>query len=261
MEMARQARKISPTGYYHVMMRGNNKEKIFVREEDKYNLKEILKTAVKEDAIKIVSYCFMDNHIHLVIKSDIMDLSMAIKKINTKYAMVFNKKYGRVGHVFQDRYKSQIIIDDTQILRVIRYVHNNPLKAKITKSLDSYKWSSYNEYKSEKYNLVNKDEGKFIMEYFSHDKDLFSKFHGEYDTEIFLDTKEEMEEHKLNITQKLIFDYFENRGINSGQFKKNQNYQEELIKILLDKSQMSHRKIAGLLEINSNAVHKINLNK
>lgn len=259
--MARQARKVSPTGYYHVMMRGNNKEKIFIKEKDKYNLIKMLKTATQEDAISFVAYCFMDNHVHLLIKGDLNDMSSAMKKVNIKYAMTYNKKYDRVGHVFQDRYKSQVIIDDTQLLRVMRYIHKNPVKAKIVENIDLYKWSSYNEYKVGVYDLVNNDEGKFVMGCFSHDKESFCKFHSEYDTEIFLDTKEEMEEHKLTITQKLISDYLENHEISADQLKKEPNHQKRLIEILIDKSKLSHRKIADLLEVSGNLVHKINLNK
>ena len=260
--MARQARRVSPTGYYHIMMRGNNKERIFEKESDKNSLIESLKKAKEEDSIKIVAYCFMDNHIHLVIKSELSDLSMAIKKINIKYAMIFNKKNGRVGHVFQDRYKSEVVASDQYLLQVIRYVHKNPVKAKIISSVDSYRWSSYNEYKNAKYNVVNKEEGNFIMGYFSGNRGLFQKFHDDSDYTVFLDTKEEMEEQKLDIAQRLISDFFVARGINNSiQFKRNQDYQVELIKVLLDKSQLSHKKIAGLLELNINVVHQASLKR
>ena len=79
---------------------------------------------------------------------------------------------------------------------------------------------------------------------------------------VFLDTKEEMEEQKLDIAQRLISDFFVARGINNSiQFKRNQDYQVELIKVLLDKSQLSHKKIAGLLELNINVVHQASLKR
>lgn len=109
---ARQARIISPTGYYHVMMRGNNREKIFIKEDQKRYLTELLRIASLEEPIEAVAYCLMDNHMHIVVKGEIEDLSQAIKKINIKYAMKYNKDTKRIGHVFQDRYRSEAVIDD-----------------------------------------------------------------------------------------------------------------------------------------------------
>ncbi|HHY14369.1 MAG TPA: transposase, partial [Thermoanaerobacterales bacterium] len=151
--MARQAREVSPTGYYHIMMRGNNKERIFEKEVQKKTLIKFLKTIGLEEEISIVAYCLMDNHIHLIIKGELDDISMALKRVNIKYAMNFNVNNDRVGHVFQGRYKSEIIADDKYLLQVVRYIHNNPVNAKMVTNISSYKWSSYNEYIKGKYNV------------------------------------------------------------------------------------------------------------
>ena len=95
--MPRRAREDSPTGFYHVMMRGVNREKIFQLEKHKKLLIEILKEKIEEVEVEIVAYCIMDNHVHIIIKSELADLSKLLKKINIKFAMSYNKDFDRVG--------------------------------------------------------------------------------------------------------------------------------------------------------------------
>lgn len=258
--MARQARQTSPTGYYHVMMRGNNREKIFKNEGQKKYFIELLKLMVLKEPIEIAAYCLMDNHVHIATKGELEDLSLAIKKTNIKYAMRFNKDTERIGHVFQDRYKSEIITDDKYLMMVIRYIHNNPVKAKIVTSPDDYRWSSYNEYANCKLNVITEGQKNFIMGYFSNEINLFKKFHLEDDRTEFLDTKEEVEANKLEIAHKIIAEYHSSKRLNETEQTSNKPENlEELIKILLKESTLSHRKIAKLLDISSNIVHKISL--
>ena len=106
---------------------------------------KFLKTIGVEEEMSIVAYCLMDNHIHLIIKGKLDNISTALKRVNVKYAMNFNAKNDRSGHVFQGRYRSEIIADDKYLLQVVRYVHNNPVSAKMVTDLSTYKWSSYNE--------------------------------------------------------------------------------------------------------------------
>jgi hypothetical protein len=90
-------------------------------------------------------YGIIDHHMHLVIKKGENRLSKALKRIATSYALYFNNKYKRIGHVFQDRYRSERIEDDKYLLAAIRYVHQNPWKAAIG-TIENYKWSSYQAY-------------------------------------------------------------------------------------------------------------------
>jgi len=103
--MARQARKVSPTKYYHVMMRGNNREKIFTRKDQKSYFIELLIDFKKQPPVEIAAYCVMDNHVHIVIAGEIDDLSEVMKRINIKYAMKFNKEADRIGHVSKTKYQ------------------------------------------------------------------------------------------------------------------------------------------------------------
>jgi len=88
----------------------------------------------------------MDNHVHLLIDDNGNDISKVLKSINISYAYYFNNTYTRVGHLFQDRFKSEVINDDNYLLSASAYIHNNPVKAGIVSIPQEYKWSSYNYY-------------------------------------------------------------------------------------------------------------------
>ena len=136
--MSRTARVLSATGYYHVIIRGNNKEYLFEKNEAKIYFMKALKKVEAEGLLDLAAWCIMDNHVHLVIKTEPEDLAIAFKRINIKFAMYYNRKYKMVGHVFQDRFKSEVIESDEYLMNVIRYVHNNPVKARITDEPSNY---------------------------------------------------------------------------------------------------------------------------
>ena len=147
--MPRTARIKSKSGYYHVLLRGIGKQNIFEDDEDRQRFVETMRRYKEELQFEIHAYCLMGNHVHLLIK-DIEDkLDLILKKIEGSYAYYFNWKYERVGHLFQDRFKSEAIEDDKYYLTVLRYIHQNPTKAGIS-GMEQYKWSSYSEYISQK---------------------------------------------------------------------------------------------------------------
>ncbi len=255
--MARQARLQSPTDYYHVMMRGNNKEKIFARDDLKVYFLDCLAQQYEEGLLDIAAYCIMNNHVHIVAKANLENLSKGLKAINTKYAMRFNFQNDRIGHVFQGRYKSEVVANEIYLLNVIRYVHNNPIKAKLVNEPHAYKWSSFNEYIKVN-TIISSYQKEFVIScYNSIDK--FMEFHKEIDNNEYLDTLEEIEEHRLNIAQKIISDYFRDNGINEiNEIIKNAIHLEKLIKLLLTHSKLSQRQIAKLLNINHGWVFEVN---
>ncbi|MDD3840137.1 MAG: transposase [Clostridia bacterium] len=256
--MPRKAREISPTDFYHVMMRGINKEKIFPGKKYKGMFLEIIQDVLTNTYIQIVAYCVMDNHIHLVLKGKINDISKALKKVNTRYAMRYNNDFDRVGHVFQGRYKSEIIKDTTHLLQAIRYVHANPIKAGLIGDIDKYSWSSYKEY-LEDVTIINSEAREFILDIFNGEES-YKNFHEQEDFREFLDTKEEVERNRYKLAQRIISEFCISKGIlDSAQIKKNPELLNDIIKELLTKTKLSHRKIAGLLEVNNNLVHKISL--
>ncbi|HYE09613.1 MAG TPA: transposase [Patescibacteria group bacterium] len=259
--MSRQARIQSPTDYYHVMMRGNNRESIFGKDEQKKLFLKSLKMQSDDQLIDIVAYCLMDNHVHIVAKADMTDLSKAIKCINIKYAMSFNQRRDRIGHVFQDRFKSETINDDRYLMQVIRYIHNNPVAAKMAKSPGDYNWSSYNEYMSENI-IIHSQQKEFILGCFSYDIEQFLEFHKQKDNNEYLEIKEVIENERLEQAQDIISIYFEQKGlIDAKQVINNSVHLEEIIRYLLKGSRLTHRQIANLLGVSNNVVHKVNLHK
>jgi REP element-mobilizing transposase RayT len=131
--MPRQRRKLSKTGTYHIMLRGNERKNLFPEEEDYRKFLQILATKKRDDSFLLYAYCLMGNHLHLLIREKKENISQTMKRINIAYAYYFNKKYKRVGHVFQDRFKSESVEEESYLLSVIRYIHNNPLNAKMVK--------------------------------------------------------------------------------------------------------------------------------
>ncbi|WP_366923744.1 transposase [Metallumcola ferriviriculae] len=175
--MPRRARKKSSTGIYHVILRGINRQIIFEDDEDYEKLLETLKQHKDISGCKIFAYCFMSNHIHLLLKEGEEDLGTTFRRIGATYVYWYNWKYNRRGHLFQDRYKSEPVETDRYFLTVLRYIHHNPLKAGIVKKLSIYPWSSYREYLG-KPRICNIE---FTFNFFSEDREkaieLFTDFH------------------------------------------------------------------------------------
>ena len=143
--MPRIARKISNTKVYHIILRGNDKQDIFFDEQDYIKfIKELIKVKEKYQC-EYYAYCLMSNHVHMVIYDKQNMISKIIQSIAIAYSSYFSKKYEKVGHLFQNRFLSKNIESREYLLEVVRYIHQNPLKAKITNT-DKYRWSSYQEY-------------------------------------------------------------------------------------------------------------------
>ena len=153
--MPRKARELSPTGIYHIINRGINREAIFLDERDFSKYLSLLKRFSSEGSYEILAYCLMENHIHLLMNLHDDPPGIFIKKISVSYSAFFNRKYKRTGHLFQDRFKSIAVEDVRYLLTVVQYIHNNPEKAGVC-SADKYKWSSFGEYVNSG-TLVNTD--------------------------------------------------------------------------------------------------------
>ena len=142
---------------YHITSRGNERKKIYRDDGDKENFLGLLEDY--KNRYNFVIHCFvlMDNHYHLVIETLRPNLIKIMHGLNSGYTGYFNKKYKRSGHLFQGRYKAIIVDKENYLLELSRYVHLNPLRAKIINKTKDYKWSSYGGYirKKEVNNLNN----------------------------------------------------------------------------------------------------------
>ena len=153
--MARQLRKKSETGVYHVMLRGINRQDIFEDEGDYQQMVSILRGLIDRcDEHKVqlpplctfYAYCLMSNHVHLLIQEREENISDVVKIIGVTYAHYFNKKYERNGHLFQDRFRSEPVNTIEYFVTLLRYIHQNPLKAGMVEKIEDYPWSSWREY-------------------------------------------------------------------------------------------------------------------
>ena len=129
---------------YHIYARGNNKEPIFFDERDRLTYLKILREAKEKFAFLLYSYALMDNHFHLLLlMQGISRLSQLMHHVQLFYAKYFNRKYGRVGHVFQSRYHSIPVDTDRYFLIVDRYIHLNAVRAGMVQKPEDFPWSSY----------------------------------------------------------------------------------------------------------------------
>ena len=138
-------RSVSSTGFYHVTMRGNAKGIIFENDAHRSKMLNILTRYRDELGFRIIAWCLMDNHVHLVLDAWDIDLSSAIHRIALSYAAFFNKSEHRVGHLFQGPFRSVPIEYEEQLVNTVRYIHLNPERAGICPG-SHYRWSSYAEY-------------------------------------------------------------------------------------------------------------------
>ena len=139
--MPRQERKSSSTGIYHVLLRGINQQRIFEQAEDYIQFLDYLYEVKKISGFTLYAYCIMNNHIHLLLKEGAEPLAIVFKRIGTRYAHWFNKKYGRSGHLFQDRFRSEPVENDAYFISVLVYINQNPVKANICRNAWDYEWS------------------------------------------------------------------------------------------------------------------------
>ena len=137
------------------MMRGVNHQIIFEHPRDFMRFQELLSQMAHPideqqrplpPSCAIYAYCLMPNHVHILLKEENEGLSSVVKRISAAYALYYNKKYERVGHLFQDRFKSEPVGDESYFFTLIRYIHQNPVAAGLSEDVASYPWCSWLEY-------------------------------------------------------------------------------------------------------------------
>ena len=224
--MPRFSRESIQTTYFHVMTQGINKSYIFNKPEDiKFYIK-IMYEQIKEHNLKIIAYCIMNNHAHMLITCEnTKELSKYMQKLNSKYASYYNKIHNRVGYVFRDRFKSEGIYSEKQYYTCIKYIYDNPVKAGICKKPEEYPYSNYKKIPIDKidtnYIFIDTEETR-KKEYLQQIKKVISK-------------------NKLNFDEKMGYD----DGL------------KEIVRELKDKYNVSLREIAEILKIGREKVRMI----
>ena len=132
--MARQARKLSDSGYMHVIVRGIGRQLLFETAEDRTFYLETLKQYSQAVGVTVCAYCLMEDHVHLLMYDPERRIPALMKKLGVRYSYYFNRKYVRIGPVFGDRYRSEAVEDNRYLLSVYRYILREPEKAGIGKA-------------------------------------------------------------------------------------------------------------------------------
>lgn len=172
--MARPYRLQAEDCFYHITSRGDDRKKIFLSETDHKKFFEYLKTAKERFKFYLHSYCLMGNHYHLFLETPQPNLSRIMQYINTAYTSYYNVKRNKKGHLFQGRYKSILVEESAYFAELTRYIHLNPVRAKIVSYPYDYQWSSYKAY------IQGKDDGLVdldrVKQFLDMDFSQYSKF-------------------------------------------------------------------------------------
>ncbi|MGL1931532.1 MAG: transposase [Desulfotalea sp.] len=151
--------------WYHVMNRGRRSEDIFFTDQDYIDFIKVLKEASALWNLRISAYCLMPNHYHLLVQTPDSNISRCMRHINGVYTQRFNREHDKEGQLFRGRYKAILIDADNYLLEVMRYIHRNPLKARLVNALGDYRWSSHRGYlsRSKKWAWLEKDSILFQL--------------------------------------------------------------------------------------------------
>ncbi len=167
--MARRLR-IEDAGFHHILNRGVNRQVIFNTTEDKEKFLEIVCEVSMHYDFKIHSYVLMNNHYHLLLENQRENLSHGMRQINSSYAQYYNKKYKRIGHLWQDRFKSWYVFDENYLFVLFKYLEHNPLEAKISKKVGEYRYTLLHDILNEKVRVCMRDS--FVLQWYDSTKEL-----------------------------------------------------------------------------------------
>lgn len=243
--MARISRQCYGRGFFHVMVQGIKKEKIFNNNLLKESYLKFLVEGCEKNNVKLIAYCVMDNHCHLLCYTEETEnLSKIMASANTKFGMLYNKINERCGYVFRDRYRCENVYSQNYLESCIRYIHNNPVKAGICNEEKEYKYSSYNLYVNEKIS----DE---IIQLVYKGKDYIKLITNKIIEGEFIDCENEFGENPRNEKPEKILKEF-------GQVDfTNKENMAKLIHNLLKRCNLNKTEVAKLLKIDHRKISRI----
>ena len=252
--MPRISRNSMTSKYIHVITQGIKKEHIFQKNEYKKEYRNLLNKIVEKcNFTKILAYCIMDNHAHLLIYTDEIDeLSKIMSRVNTSYGIFYNKQNNRVGYVFRNRYYTQEIVDEKHLFNTLVYIHKNPVKAKMVEIESDYKYSSYNSYVR---NKVSKDIVKLI---FNTDNYInqFYFIHKNFSEENIIDIKEEQEKSEQKM-KNIIIQFCNEYNYNLDYIKKDNYLLMLLIKEIKSRCDATNKMISEYIKIGKNRISNL----
>jgi putative transposase len=144
--MPRLPRLHAPGAVYHVTARGNHRNDIFFKHADRQLLDDIMAHALERTGARIHAYCWMTNHLHLLVQVADQPLGRFMQRVGTRFARAIQKELSTTGHLFENRYHALLVDVDSYFLELLRYIHLNPVRARIVTSPEQYRWSSHRVY-------------------------------------------------------------------------------------------------------------------
>src|SRR5919106_2076133 len=144
--MARKPRLHVPGALYHVMLHSNGGQSIFFADDDWEHFEALVAEGVGRFGHRIHGYCWMSNHVHLAVQVAEVPLSRIMQNLAFRYTRWVNKRQGRVGHLFQGRYKAILVEAESYLLELVRYIHLNPVRARLVEEPAAYRWSGHRTY-------------------------------------------------------------------------------------------------------------------
>jgi len=242
--MPRKARNIQNNKMYHIMVQGINREYIFDDYNKKRHYLNLLRKKLGDYNSIVVAYCIMDNHAHFLLHSESKnEISELFQRLNCAYSNYYNKK-NRVGYVFRDRFLSQEIYDNNQLINCIRYIHNNPTKANMVKNAVNYYFSSCKDFKRQSSLVIDFNIINTILEQ-EENENVFVE-DANYGNDKFIDISNYDRE-------KFYKDYVSKLDINRLRQNKKQ-LKEEVIKCIID-IEVPVKEVAKVFEISDKTIY------
>lgn len=243
--MARKIRITEP-GFYHIVSRGNLKSNIFESTLDYEKFLSLISNIKKDFNITIHSFCLMTNHYHILLETHEKNISKAIHNLNNTYAKYFNKKYKKVGHLFQSRFFSSLLYDEVQALQVAKYIERNPITAYMVKNIIEYPYQSFYIIKKKTSN-INIIENSIIFNINLNDYEKFinKDFTEEIISSIYETPKIIIKADYMKILYKKLSTFFENNFLRNENIKKAFEYGYSKVEI------------ATFLNLNRSTISKI----
>lgn len=256
--LSRQARERSPSGIYHIMTRGINKADLFHDNGDRYKYYEVIAEAKDKYPFALYAFCLMSNHVHLLLKETDIAVSEVMKSIGVRYSMYYNKKYERIGNLFQNRFRSEAIVSENHFLTCARYIHNNPVKAGLVSSPKAYRWSSYRSYLDlGKNDFLSKG---FLLDIYSNDIPRLIEFTTAANEDRFMeyDIEDEQQEDEDNRDLYALETLMRQEcGLELSEYQFLQaKARKAALRVIKARTDLSYRRVAELLNISKDIVYR-----
>ncbi len=251
--MARKARKDLGTPFIHVMVQGINKEYIFYKDEYIVAYMKMIDKNKKNCKFDILAYCIMNNHAHfLIYVEDIKEFGMFMHKTNLMYAQMYNAKEERSGVLFRNRYQTEPIYNMEYLINCIKYIHNNPVKAKMVQKCEDYRYSSYSDY----INNIGMSQNKILKEIFGEKCNYREIFESTYEKRYM-----DINDGNLDVVGEYInegikeFKHIYNIGL--VEIFANRECLKKLIRFLKEKCNVKYVEIRKYLEISRGVMESL----